>query len=52
MLGENTDEVGKRVVKPEWIALAQALADAAGAVIRPLFRGSCRPSTKKLDPLS
>ncbi|MFS8742171.1 histidinol-phosphatase [Synechococcus sp. W70.1] len=47
MLGENTDEVGKRVVKPEWIALAQALADAAGAVIRPLFRGELQAEYKE-----
>ncbi|MFS8908337.1 histidinol-phosphatase [Synechococcus sp. OH2] len=35
------------MVKPEWIALAQALADAAGAVIRPLFRGELQAEYKE-----
>ncbi|MFQ3614119.1 MAG: histidinol-phosphatase [Cyanobacteriota bacterium] len=38
---------GKRVVKTEWIELAQALADAAGAVIRPLFRGDLQAEYKE-----
>jgi myo-inositol-1(or 4)-monophosphatase len=35
------------VVKAEWIELAQALADAAGAVIRPLFRGELQAEYKE-----
>ncbi|MFS8802857.1 histidinol phosphate phosphatase [Synechococcus sp. R60.2] len=38
---------GQKVVKAEWIELAQALADAAGAVIRPLFRGELQAEYKE-----
>ncbi|MEN9224231.1 MAG: histidinol-phosphatase [Thermostichus sp. HHBFW_bins_43] len=35
------------MVKADWIELAQALADAAGAVIRPLFRGELQAEYKE-----
>ena len=48
MLREETRRCGgQKVVKAEWIELAQALADAAGAVIRPLFRGELQAEYKE-----
>ncbi|MCF2971795.1 histidinol-phosphatase [Synechococcus sp. Nb3U1] len=48
MLREETRRYGgQKVVKADWIELAQALADAAGAVIRPLFRGDLQAEYKQ-----